>query len=249
MNRTYLRGDMYYADLGRGIGSEQEGYRPVLILQNNTGNKYSPTVIVAAISSKVDAKAKLPTHYLLQAENGLELPSLVLLEQLRTIDKKRLGAYIGHLEEKHIRRINHALAVSVGLIEEVPENLIICLCPACANNFYGTGSYYLRRVHPERVEKDICTYCGQRPGFDYEVIKRKQEAENDHRQRISAYVSEYPDIVTVPQMCKMLGGISLKTGYRLLKKGEIESFSIGRIYRIPKISILQYLGLNEESNA
>ena len=62
MNRTYLRGDMYYADLGRGIGSEQEGYRPVLILQNNTGNKYSPTVIVAAISSNVDAKANLPTH-------------------------------------------------------------------------------------------------------------------------------------------------------------------------------------------
>ena len=174
MNKTYHRGDIYYADLGRGIGSEQEGYRPVLILQNNTGNKYSPTVIVAAISSKVDAKAKLPTHYLLKAENGLELPSLVLLEQLRTIDKKRLGAYIGRLEEKHIRKINHALAVSVGLIEEVPENLIMCLCPACANNFDGTGSYYLRRVHPERVEKDICTYCGQRPGFDYEVVKRHQ---------------------------------------------------------------------------
>lgn len=87
MNKTYLRGDMYYADLGRGIGSEQEGYRPVVIIQNNTGNKYSPTVIVAAISSKVDAKAKLPTHYLLKAESGLELPSLVLLEQLRTIDK------------------------------------------------------------------------------------------------------------------------------------------------------------------
>ena len=114
MNKTYLRGEMYYADLGRGIGSEQEGRRPVLILQNNTGNKYSPTVIVAAISSKVDAKAKLPTHYLLKAENGLELPSLVLLEQLRTIDKKRLETYIGRLEEKHIRRINHALAVSVG---------------------------------------------------------------------------------------------------------------------------------------
>ena len=80
MNRTYLRGDMYYADLGRGIGSEQEGYRPVLIIQNDTGNKHSPTVIVAAISSKVDAKAKLPTHYLLKAENGLELPSLVLME-------------------------------------------------------------------------------------------------------------------------------------------------------------------------
>ena len=174
MNKTYLRGDMYYADLGRGIGSEQEGYRPVLILQNNTGNKYSPTVIVAAISSKVDAKAKLPTHYLLKAESGLELPSLVLLEQLRTIDKKRLETYIGRLEEKHIRRIDHALAVSVGLIEEVPENLIMCLCPACANNFYGTGSYYLRRVNPAQQKRDICTYCSQRPGFDYEVVKRAE---------------------------------------------------------------------------
>ena len=162
MNKTYLRGDMYYADLGRGIGSEQEGYRPVVIIQNNTGNKYSPTVIVAAISSKVDAKAKLPTHYLLKAESGLELPSLVLLEQLRTIDKKRLETYIGRLEEKHIRRIDHALAVSVGLIEEVPENLIMCLCPACANNFYGTGSYYLRRVNPAQQKRDICTYCSQR---------------------------------------------------------------------------------------
>ena len=174
MNRTYHRGDMYYADLGRGIGSEQEGYRPVLIIQNDTGNKHSPTVIVAAISSKVDAKAKLPTHYLLKAENGLELPSLVLMEQLRTIDKRRLETYIGHLEEQHIRRLNRALAVSVGLIEETSKNLIMCLCPACANNFYGTGSYYLRRVHPGRVEKDICTYCGQRPGFDYEVVKRHQ---------------------------------------------------------------------------
>ena len=129
MNRTYHRGDMYYADLGRGIGSEQEGYRPVLIIQNNTGNKYSSTVVVAAISSKVDAKAKLPTHYLLKAENGLELPSLVLLEQLRTIDKRRLQSYIGRLDEYHIRRINRALAVSVGLIEEIPKNLIMCLRP------------------------------------------------------------------------------------------------------------------------
>lgn len=159
---------------GPGIGSEQEGYRPVVIIQNNTGNKYSPTVIVAAISSKVDAKAKLPTHYLLKAESGLELPSLVLLEQLRTIDKKRLETYIGRLEEKHIRRIDHALAVSVGLIEEVPENLIMCLCPACANNFYGTGSYYLRRVNPAQQKRDICTYCSQRPGFDYEVVKRAE---------------------------------------------------------------------------
>ena len=117
MQRTYLRGDLYFADLGRGIGSEQEGYRPVLIIQNDMGNRHSPTVIVAAISSKVNAKAKLPTHYLLQSENGLQLPSLVLLEQIRTIDKRRLGAFVGHLNECHLHDINHALAISVGLDE------------------------------------------------------------------------------------------------------------------------------------
>lgn len=174
MNRTYHRGDLYYADLGRGIGSEQEGYRPVVILQNDVGNKYSTTVIVAAISGKVDNKPKLPVHCQLQAECGLTLPSVILLEQLRTVDKQRLETYIGRLGERHIRQINRALAVSVGLIEETPKNLIMCLCPACANNFYGTGSYYLRRVHPGRAEKDICTYCGQRPGFDYEVVKKKE---------------------------------------------------------------------------
>ena len=174
MNRTYLRGDMYYADLGRGVGSEQEGYRPVLILQNNMGNKHSPTVIVAAISSKVGVKAKLPTYYFLKAENGLELPSIVLLEQLRTIDKRRLETYIGRVEESHLRRINHALAISVGLIEKMPKNLIVCLCPVCANNFYGTGSYYLHRIHPEGEKKKLCSYCGQRPGFNYVVKRRKQ---------------------------------------------------------------------------
>ena len=95
MNHTYLRGDMYYADLGQGIGSEQEGYRPVVIIQNNVGNRHSPTVIIASITSKKDAKPKLPTHYYIHAENGLELPSIVLLEQLRTVDKRRLGDFIG----------------------------------------------------------------------------------------------------------------------------------------------------------
>ena len=77
MSHTYLRGDMYYANLGRGIGSEQEGYRPVVIIQNNVGNKHSPTVIIASITSKTGVKAKLPTHYYIDdAEDGLELPSI-----------------------------------------------------------------------------------------------------------------------------------------------------------------------------
>ena len=164
MNHTYLRGDMYYADLGRGIGSEQEGYRPVVIIQNNVGNKHSPTVIIASITSKTGVKAKLPTHYYIDAEDGLELPSIVLLEQLRTVDKRRLGNFIGHLSEKHICGINHALAVSIGLIESVPKKLILCLCSTCADNFYGTGAYYLRRIDPVQVAKDTCTYCNQRKG-------------------------------------------------------------------------------------
>lgn len=113
--KDYLRGDMYYADLGRGIGSEQKGYRPVLIIQNNVGNKHSPTVIIAAITSRVGVKAKLPTHYFVNTEGGLEAPSIVLLEQIRTIDKKRLDSYIGHLSDTHIANINNAICISLGI--------------------------------------------------------------------------------------------------------------------------------------
>lgn len=132
MSRTYLRGDMYYADLGRGVGSEQKGYRPVVIIQNNKGNKHSPTVIVAAISSKVGIKPKLPTHYFINAECGLERPSIVLMEQIRTLDKQRLTKYIGRLTKEHIQGMNHALAVSVDLIHTSLQSLNVCLCSACA---------------------------------------------------------------------------------------------------------------------
>lgn len=175
MNHTYLRGDMYYAVLEPGMGSEQYGKRPVLIIQNNAGNKYSSTVIIAAITSKVGVKPKLPTHYFLEAgTSGLQESSIILFEQIRTISKQRLESYIGQLSKRHIQKMNHALAVSIGLIEETPKDLTLCLCPACANNFYGTGSYFLRRVHSEQVEKNICTYCNQRAGYDYQVIHRSK---------------------------------------------------------------------------
>lgn len=173
MNHTYLRGDLYYADLGRGIGSEQQGNRPVVIIQNNVGNKHSPTVIVAAISSKVGVKAKLPTHYYMEAVSGLECPSLVLLEQIRTIDKRRLSNYIGRLDDRHIRGINHALAISIGLIEPVPDRLILCLCDACAENFRSTGAFLLQPVK-HRHGESICAYCGLRPGTAYKVTPNPQ---------------------------------------------------------------------------
>ena len=114
-DKKILRGDMFYANLGRGIGSEQKGYSPVLIIQNNVGNKYSPTVIVASITSRVGIKAKLPTHYFINTEDGLQAPSIILLEQIKTIEKKRLDSYIGHLSQKNLDGVNEALSISVGL--------------------------------------------------------------------------------------------------------------------------------------
>ena len=85
-----------------------------------------------------------------------------------------MGNFIGHLSEKHICGINHALAVSIGLIESVPKKLILCLCSTCADNFYGTGAYYLRRIDPNQMAEDTCTYCNQRKGYDYELIPKKR---------------------------------------------------------------------------
>ena len=109
------RGDIYYADLSPVIGSEQGGLRPVLIIQNDVGNKYSPTVIAAAITSQIN-KTKLPTHIELYAENfGLAKNSVILLEQIRTIDKRRLKEKMGHLDEKLMSKVNDAISVSFGL--------------------------------------------------------------------------------------------------------------------------------------
>ena len=111
------RGDIYYADLSPVVGSEQGGTRPVLIIQNDVGNKFSPTVIAAAITSKTD-KSKLPTHIDVYAEQyGLARDSVILLEQIRTIDKKRLKEKMGHLDDDVMNRVNNAITVSFGLDE------------------------------------------------------------------------------------------------------------------------------------
>ena len=109
------RGEIYYADLSPVVGSEQGGIRPVLIVQNDVGNKYSPTVIAAAITSQKD-KAKLPTHIELNAEScGLSKNSVVLLEQVRTIDKKRLKEKMGELPPEAMSNVNSAISISFGL--------------------------------------------------------------------------------------------------------------------------------------
>lgn len=112
---TIRRGDVYYADLRPVIGSEQGGIRPVVILQNDVGNRHSPTVICAAITSKMN-KAKLPTHVELpSAICDMAKDSVILLEQLRTIDKQRLREKICHLDEQLLRKVDQALLISLGL--------------------------------------------------------------------------------------------------------------------------------------
>jgi len=119
---TVKRGDIYYADLSPVVGSEQGGLRPVLIVQNDVGNKYSPTVIAAAITSQV-GKNRLPTHIDVHADHsgnhpeshGLAKDSVILLEQIRTIDKKRLKEKMGHLDDNMMKKVNDAIGVSFGL--------------------------------------------------------------------------------------------------------------------------------------
>ncbi|SHI55353.1 type II toxin-antitoxin system PemK/MazF family toxin [Propionispora hippei] len=111
------RGDIYYANLSPVIGSEQGGHRPVLVIQNDVGNKYSPTVIVAAITSQI-SKAKLPTHVEISAKQyNLEKDSVILLEQMRTIDKRRLKEKVTHLTEDIMTQIDDAVRVSLGLVQ------------------------------------------------------------------------------------------------------------------------------------
>ena len=128
------RGDIYYADLSPVVGSEQGGVRPVLIVQNDTGNRYSPTVIAAAITSQTN-KAKLPTHIALSAPDyGLPRDSVVLLEQIRTLDKRRLRERMGRVDGELMERIDAAIAVSFGL-----QNTQLVLTPPARTESVRAG--------------------------------------------------------------------------------------------------------------
>jgi len=114
MRKAIRRGDLFYADLNPVVGSEQGGIRPVLVIQNDVGNHFSPTVVAAAITSR-KAKNSLPTHILLENVPGLAPTSLLLLEQLRTIDRKRLRGYIGRISKEKMLEVDVALAISIGI--------------------------------------------------------------------------------------------------------------------------------------
>ena len=179
MENEVLRGEIYLADMRKGAYSEQTGIRPVLIIQNDVGNATSPTVIIASITSKMD-KPTLPTHVSVDAACGLHMDSIVLMEQLRTIDKRRLGKYIGILSEKQMKAIDKAINASVGndiVKRTFSEKDIQVLCPACAANLRDSGEYIVLRANPFQTEREACTICnkpdGSPNGYDY-FVKKKQ---------------------------------------------------------------------------
>ena len=120
--RDYHRGDVFLADLSTSVGSEQSGKRPVLCIQNDTGNFYAPTLIVAPITSK-RFKKPLPTHYLLEETDFLTSPSIVLFEQIMTLDKRRVKNYLGKIGEEHMDPIGEAIRISLGLDEPIPAEI------------------------------------------------------------------------------------------------------------------------------
>ena len=154
-DRNVKRGDIYHADLDPVFGSEQGGYRPVLVIQNNIGNKYSPTVIVAAITSK--EKMKLPTH--------IAIPE--------TLDKRRLENYVCTLTRVEMEKINKAIRRSTGIPKIIEKPLVVSLCRVCAGNFYDVPGHYIRRVNPEQRYKDTCMFCNIRKGYDYYIGKKR----------------------------------------------------------------------------
>jgi len=165
MDRKILRGDVYHASLEPVVGSEQGGSRPVLVIQNNTGNRHSPTVIVASITSKT--KPKLPTHLPIRCAPELGCQSVVLLEQLRTIDKSRLEHYVGSVGAATMRLVDAALAVSLDMRrKQAPD--VMTLCTVCKSQFEGSG-YHVRLISDLADPKDTCDFCNHRQGFDYEV--------------------------------------------------------------------------------
>lgn len=167
------RFDIYLYDFGSNSGSIQNGVRPVLTIQDERFNDNSPTVIIAAITSAVK-KSYLPSHVFIGEQFGLTKPSMVLLEQIRTVNKNELSSYIGHVDDKAlIRQLARGIKKTFGLWSYTPksEDSIRCLCPACVKNYMDSGKYIVRRLDPFQKEKETCDRC-EGLGWDYVVLEK-----------------------------------------------------------------------------
>ena len=171
--KMICRGDLFYYDFGDNSGSVQSGERPVLVVQADDYNQNAPTIIVAAVTSVIK-KRYLPSHIILGEEFGLKKPSMVLLEQIRTVNREDLREYIGTVDDdKLFRQINATLKKTFGLWVYKPEGKenIRCLCPKCLNDYIHNPDYIVRRLDPFAKRKDRCDKCDG-DGWDYVVTDR-----------------------------------------------------------------------------
>ena len=173
MKKTVRRGDIFYADLNPVVGSEQGDNRPVLIVQNEKGNIYSPTVVIVPITCNLNKKP-LPTHTIIPKLCGLAGDSLALVEQIRTIDRSRLGEYIGRIDGKVQKEVDDALAVCVGIDKKAAkkaEILTLCLCPRCESDFNDSGCILIKRGWQKN--KKLCDFCETRYGLEFGIFNKK----------------------------------------------------------------------------
>lgn len=168
------RGDIYVYDFGINPGSVQSGVRPVLVLQGNEFNDHSPTTIIAPITSAIK-RTYLPSHVFLGDDYGLKMPSMALVEQLRTVNQSELGKYIGTVEdEQTIKQIWKAFKKTLGMWDySLNKNKdVYCLCRRCLDDFRSRPNVVVSRLDPFAVEKDVCTICNVRYGYDYVVYEK-----------------------------------------------------------------------------
>lgn len=173
-NQKVKRGEIYFYDFGNNEGSIQSGERPVLIIQCDEGNNASPTTVVAAITSAVK-KRYLPSHIVLGEDFGLKKPSMVMLEQLRTVNQSELKDYIGFVDSPYLMRlINNGLKKVLGMWIYKPKRTadIRCLCSKCLNDYKSNPDYIIRRLDPFAKNKERCDKCFDY-GYEYIVQERK----------------------------------------------------------------------------
>lgn len=172
--RRIKRGEIYFYDFGQNEGSIQSGRRPVLVIQADNFNAKAPTILVAAITTVIK-KQYLPSHIILGENYGLSKPSMVLLEQISTVNKSQLTDYVGFVEDEHIwRKINIALKKTFGLWLYNRERTgdIRCLCPHCLQAYKDDPNYIVRRLDPLAGAKDKCDKCDSM-GWDYIVYDKR----------------------------------------------------------------------------
>lgn len=161
--RVY-RGEVYFASFPHTTGAEICGTHPVVIVQNDVGNYHSGTVIGVVLTSS-NKKEGMPTHVILEEPGTLCNGSMVMAEQLFTIDKHRLRGFVGRLSPASMQRVDAAVRVSLGLVGTEPT--LMCLCPRCMRSFEELAHHSVRRVDYRQQVKDCCTYCGRGMGYDY----------------------------------------------------------------------------------